>query len=516
MFQSETQRLQLITWAVLLFLPFVSVLRYGGNADDAYWHIKIGEWILAHHQVPTTGIFSHTNPDTPWVSHEWLSEVILYKVFQYGNWAGLVFLTMFSSFTTILIVLWFLLKRLSTVQSLIFVLFAYLLLLPHFSPRPHILAIPIMTYWTACLIEACEKQGRPPFHILPLMILWVNMHGSFIAGIAFSVFFAAETVFYATSEARKKLVSSWMIFILAALLATATTPHGFAGWLLPFQVSNQSYATSRIGEWLSPDFHNFQPLELWLLSFLTLTLMQGIKLPVFRLVFLLGLLHLSLKHQRYVNDLLSVLSPLILASPLAKHWHSQSEINFNEVLPKTYKSITIFVICFAGLFFYLAQMENIEMKSIQQAKKVLQVLKPEQSKLGNVLNNYGIGDFLIHEGYQTFIDPRSEMYGDKFMKDYFDAIELGESSKRLEDMIAKYHVTWTFFYTSYPINTYLATQPNWVRLYSDKVLTIYVSQAVKLSSQMRINLKETEKQALAEQKKFFKTYGFPVFSKPYL
>jgi len=63
MFQSEKQRLQLLTWGIVLFLLTVSALVYGGYGDDAYWHIKVGEWILTHHQVPTTGIFSYTNAD---------------------------------------------------------------------------------------------------------------------------------------------------------------------------------------------------------------------------------------------------------------------------------------------------------------------------------------------------------------------------------------------------------------------------------------------------------------------
>lgn len=500
MFQSEKQRLQLLTWTILLLLLAISAFHYEGNGDDTYWHIKVGEWILVHQQVPTTGIFSYTNADKTWVSHEWLSAVLLYGVFQYAGWAGLVFLTLLCLLASLLLVQWFLLKRLNAVQSLIFVLFAYLLMIQHILPRPHIFAIPLMTYWTARLIDASEKQTAPPFFILPLMILWVNLHGSFIVGIAFSLFFAAEAVFYAPTTLRKSLISGWGAFVAGTVLCAAITPHGVEGLLLPFQLNNQDFALSRISEWLSPDFHNPQPLELWLLSFLALVLLQGIKLPVFRVLFLLGLVHLSLKHIRHACDLLSVLSPLILATPLAQHWHSQPEMRFADLWPKTYKGIAVLAIYFAGLFFFLNNVRNIESDFNRQVQKVLQVLKPQQQQLGNVLNNYGAGDFLIHLDYQTFIDTRSELYGDKFMQAYFAAIELGESSKRLEALIAKYHITWTLFYTQEPINTYLATQPQWHKLYSDQYITAFIHQSVKLSGQTLQQLRMVEKQAVAQQK----------------
>lgn len=509
MFQSKKQRLQVITWFVVLYMLTVFVYIYGGDADDAYWHIKMGEWTLTHWQVPSTGIYSYSNADKPWVSHEWLSAVLMYKVFQYAGWAGLVFLALVSEFVSLMLLFSFLLKRLSTVQSIIIVLFAFFLLLPHFVPRPHIFVIPITLYWTKRLIDASEKQTEPPFYSLPIMILWANMHGSFVIGIAFSLFFAVEAVFYSVPEARKQLSSRWILFIIATVLCAAITPHGINGLLLPFQLSNQNYALDRVTEWLSPDFHHFQPLELWLLSFLFLVLLLGIKLPVLRLIFLLGLLHLSLKHSRYASDLLSVLFPLILATPLANQLHSRPDMSFREFLPKTYKGILIPVIYFCGMFFFLEQIKVVESKQNQQIQKVLQVLKPEQQRLGNVLNLYEYGDFLIFLDYQTFIDPRAELYGDKFIKEYVEGIGLVESSKKLEDMIAKYHITWTLMSTSKPVNTYLATQVQWRKLYSDKVITLFVHQSVKLPEQTLINLKTIEKQALEEQKKDLETNELP-------
>src|SRR5512140_2498715 len=39
---------------------------------DTGWHLRTGEWILAHGQIPRQDLFSFTRPDAPWFAWEWL------------------------------------------------------------------------------------------------------------------------------------------------------------------------------------------------------------------------------------------------------------------------------------------------------------------------------------------------------------------------------------------------------------------------------------------------------------
>ena len=36
------------------------------NDSDTYWHIRAGEWMLAHHQVLRADVFSYTAAGAPW------------------------------------------------------------------------------------------------------------------------------------------------------------------------------------------------------------------------------------------------------------------------------------------------------------------------------------------------------------------------------------------------------------------------------------------------------------------
>src|ERR1017187_1739287 len=43
---------------------------------DTGWHIRTGEWIVAHLGVPLRDIFSFSKPGDPWYAWEWLSDVV--------------------------------------------------------------------------------------------------------------------------------------------------------------------------------------------------------------------------------------------------------------------------------------------------------------------------------------------------------------------------------------------------------------------------------------------------------
>src|SRR5215470_2675937 len=59
----------------ILFGRMAGMENLLGDCDTG-WHIRTGEWILAHHWVPARDIFSFSKPGDPWFAWEWLSDVI--------------------------------------------------------------------------------------------------------------------------------------------------------------------------------------------------------------------------------------------------------------------------------------------------------------------------------------------------------------------------------------------------------------------------------------------------------
>ena len=52
---------------------------------DTYWHLKVGEWILANGAIPQVDHFSHTMKGAPWHSHEWLAELVFAIAYAKGG-----------------------------------------------------------------------------------------------------------------------------------------------------------------------------------------------------------------------------------------------------------------------------------------------------------------------------------------------------------------------------------------------------------------------------------------------
>ena len=101
--------------------------------------------------------------------------------------------------------------------------------------RPHLLALPLLEMWTAGLIIAREEGRAPSWKLLPLMVLWANLHASFLIGLLLIVPFALEAV-QEESRTRGAALRGWGVFAGLALLAAMLSPYGISGLIFPFKL----------------------------------------------------------------------------------------------------------------------------------------------------------------------------------------------------------------------------------------------------------------------------------------
>src|SRR5690349_1977382 len=74
------------------------VFLYGGmrgaqtllGDGDTGWHLRTGEWILAHGRVPGRDLFSFTCAGRPWFAWEWLWDVLFGRLHQIGGMAAVL------------------------------------------------------------------------------------------------------------------------------------------------------------------------------------------------------------------------------------------------------------------------------------------------------------------------------------------------------------------------------------------------------------------------------------------
>jgi hypothetical protein len=477
----------LFSWPLLMGIAaYVAFLGLGQRVlldGDTYTHIAAGEWILQHGTVPSYDPFSHSKPGAAWTAHEWLSEVVLALAQRVGGWTAVVAVSALAFATAMALLTRTLLKSLEPIYALLFAGMAVAMTAGHLFARPHILAMPLLIAWSVELVRAVESKRAPSPWMFPMMAIWANLHGGFTLGLALAFPFALEALLEARREQRvAQTARSWGLFIVLAVLSSMVTPHGLQGILFTWQLHfDNSYALERIGEWRSPEFQTLQPFELWLLGGLAAVMYQGLKLPPIRLVLLLGLLHLALKHYRHV-ELLGLLAPLFIAAPLAAQWRDRQNAKqqlegadrFFKALarPAGRGAMALGLALVIGIPLAIDRLNPLEPPAIVAPVDAINAVRKAGIK-GPVLNSYGWGGYLTYAGIAPFIDGRADMYGDAFLRQYVEAMEL-KTPESLTRVLDQYKITWTLLMPDSSSVALLDRLPEWRRLYADARTVVHV------------------------------------------
>src|SRR5436190_5745619 len=80
---------------------------------DTMWQVTIGQWIIDHRQVPTVDVYSFTMRGEPWISTQWLAQVLYAQAYAVAGWAGPVVLAAAAIAATFALLARFVAKRLS-------------------------------------------------------------------------------------------------------------------------------------------------------------------------------------------------------------------------------------------------------------------------------------------------------------------------------------------------------------------------------------------------------------------
>lgn len=446
------------------------------NDPDTYLHVAAGRWMLAHAALPVHDPFSHSMAGAIWVPHEWLAEIVLAAVYDTTGWSGLVLLTAAAFATSLALLTRFLLRYAEPFSTLITVSLGAALVLGHLLVRPHLLALPLLVLWSGALFAARDSRSAPPFRLLPVMALWANMHGSFMFGLGLALFLGGEAVFSPgdrAGEARR-----WGVFGLLAIAAALITPNGIAGFFEPFRLMAMPALQASFGEWLSPNFQAFQPLEIWLLGVIALGFSTGMRLPLPRLLLLLALCHMALGHVRHA-ELLGLIGPLAVAAalgpPIAAKIRSMpiSALGRGAVrlaMPAAAPAVALIVTiaAIASVPLLLRPIERAD-DPVTPASALTAAARMRLD--GPVFNSESFGGYLTFSGIPTFIDGRAELYGNVFLDRYLAAE--GGSEHVLTELLDRYGVTWTLLAPQQGAVSRLDALPGWRRVYTDAYAVVH-------------------------------------------
>jgi hypothetical protein len=469
---------------IFLFLMNASGLPLLAD-PDTHWHIAVGDWIVANRAMPHVDTFSFTFAGQPWIAKEWLSQLLLAAAYHACGWGGVAALGAAAVAATFAILLRLLLRDLSAPIAILFSAAALVMMEPHFLARPHVLAFPVTLIWIAGLVRAVEERRAPRWPLLLAMLAWANMHGGFTLGILMAGAFALDALVGARDAAeRKALFLGWLKFGLGSVLVACITPYGPESILVTVRIFSLGDALSSIAEWKPPNFQAQPMQELILLIGLYLALSRGVKLPLIRLLIVLGLTHLFLRYARNA-ELLATFLPLVIAPVLARQFPSlapaaaagQGSALMRRVAalarpagPGAVAAAVAVATVFAGGMIRFA---GIAPPATVVPQAALDYARDHDLLKSRVFNSWNYGGPLIHAGIPTFIDGRGELYGGDFITRY-SHLTGARGAESLQKTLDDYKIEWTLLDKDWPANKLLAQYPWWREAYTDDQVTIFV------------------------------------------
>jgi hypothetical protein len=441
------------------------------NDPDTMWQIKVGQWVLDHGTVPETDIYSFTMQGQPWISTQWLAQVIYAKIYAIAGWSGPVVLAAAAVGLTYGLLARQLGARLSEGATLVFVAVALALSMSHILARPHVLAMPVMVLWIGGLIEAADRREAPSFKLLPLIALWANLHGGFVFGLFLVGPVALDALASVEPQGRVRLALRWLAFGCAALVATWCTPYGWNALLASKKILSLGSALPLITEWRPADFGRIGIFELTLLAGIGVALHRGVRLPPMRIALLLGLLHMALSQVR-AAEILALVGPMVLAAPLARQFGGADRCGARQAAGAALVASVLMVLV-AGTVTY-ASVQNYQPNT--RGTPVAAVAELKRLNVARVFNDYDFGGYLIASDVPTFIDGRTELFGEKFFVDHNSASGLKEPDN-LFRLLDQYKIEATLLRTQSPATKLLDHVDGWQKIYSDDIATIHLRKA---------------------------------------
>ena len=438
---------------VAVYLAFAPALF---NDGDTSWHLAAGRWMLDARSVPDTDPFSFTFAGKPWTAHEWLAEILMASVFAAASWSGLAVMTA-GAVGGLVLLLGAELRRWLPVRRVIVALtLVTAMLAPFMLVRPHVMAWLLLAGWTIMLMRARERHRAPPPAAALLMVIWANLHGSFVLGLVLVGVFALEALLL--EQDRRRAFAGWATFGLTSLGLSVLTPHFLHGLLYPIQVSSMK-ALPLIMEWRRTDLVRDLPFIAIVAGTAALLLIRRVRMSAVRVILLAAILYLAFSHVRH-QPLVAILGTLLLAEPLSR---------LSQATPtRSSSGIALSAAAFAlGMLLIALVRIPLALPRRDSASNPVTAIRHVPSELRGqpVFNNYGFGGPLILAGIRPFIDGRGDMYGDALMLEH-QRISDGDANA-FGHAVNRWRIRWTILAPNDRLVPVLDRSAGWRRVHSD-------------------------------------------------
>lgn len=447
----------------LLFAAVVAATARPIIDPDFWWHLRTGQRIVEE-GIPRVDPYSFTVPGRTWVTHEWLSEVVLWTL--WSRLGGAVALIIF--FTALATSAFWLAYRTSfarRVPTAVVAALASWAAAVATGVRPQMFNL----FGLAVVLWACERirVGSQPIWklgwLVPLTIIWANLHSGYLLGVAvLGVYAVAELI-----TRRTKPALGIGAVTAACFAGAAINPSGVAMWRYPFDTLRSPVMRDFIAEWASPDFHApvYAPFLVLLVISVVSVVASKMSLPAAHALLLGGTGVASLQSVRHIAVFAIVTVPVIsphLAAAYDRVRTTRRQRSGSAQRDPAPGFFQVGIRLLGGLVGAAMLAGAVSSNDLAQERTlpVAAVDYLESSGLAESrgFNQYRFGGYLIWRDIPVFIDGRADVYGDEFLSTYVDTHRVAPNWSESLDANG---VQWVLVEPDHALTTMLTASADW-------------------------------------------------------
>ncbi len=479
-------RIRLLQLAALTaFLSAVGViafqLKFCVLDLDIWWHLKVGDWIIEHLAVPHTGVLSRTAANRPWVAYSWGYEVLLSRAYA---WLGLLGVGLFGTALTIAVAysIYWMLRRLSgrfwpacTLAVIVCSTFLF-----NGMPRPLFFSIVLFCVTLTLLLEANRSGRMQVLYWLPLIfVVWANVHIQFIYGLLLVGLLTGVTLaqraasrmgFFPSFLSPPKLPAAQLIAILAAcVLATLVGPNFYHPYQVVFAYSKATFIYTIIVELQPLTFQGYSHYaELMLTAFGFFAVGWGRKTDLFKLALLTVCSVMAYRAMRDAWVICIPAAACIADFPAEEAGRDRPE-TWRENAAVAAAVVVFLLLSARGTDFTQRGLDRAI--SSQFPVNAVNFLRRNPVP-GPLYNNFNWGGFLswYMPEYPVAVDGRTDLYGDKLDKLFFDS-QNAEESYKTDPYLDEAGVV--LLDSGLPLAKLLTVDPRFKLIYQDQTATVF-------------------------------------------
>ncbi|MEM7118073.1 MAG: hypothetical protein AAF614_36925 [Chloroflexota bacterium] len=475
-----TRQLFLAIWGMSLFAMGVRETL----DPDMWWHLRTGELILTQ-GIPRHDVFSFTVSHHAWITHEWLSQLLMWTVYAAAGFPGLII-----SFALIVLAISGLLYLASDKRPFLpafLTLWAAIASAIVWGARPQMFNLLFGASFIFILewVRRGKSHPRWLWALVPLTAVWANLHSGYLFGVVLATTFLAGEAGQRWWQPQRTDLLTWSqlkqlaIVVVLSFLAAVANPSGIALWWYPFETLGSHAMQTYIQEWHAPILAGIEFLPFFLLvaagivSF-AIGLWRKRFSPFWSDMLLFGGTAVASFTSRRHIPLFAIVAVPILVRWLAPYWPTIETIEAPTKGWLRLNTLLCLLIGFLVIGWTTSKIANNN-GAIAQQYPVAAVTFLEEHGFARErgYNNYNWGGYLIWRGHPVFVDGRADVYGDQFLLYYRETFE-GRAT--WERPLIDCDVRYVLIEPNTRLGHLLNQSPNWQLAYEDAVALVYIHE----------------------------------------